>query len=76
MDWLNLLAVQGSLKSLFQHHSGQEEKGTTEDEMVGWHHRLDGHETEQAPGVGDGLESLVCFRPWALKGSDMTELLN
>ena len=52
------------------------EKGTTEDEMVGWHHRLDGHETEQAPGVGDGLESLVCFRPWALKGSDMTELLN
>ena len=37
---------------------GQEEKGTREDEMVGWHHRLDGHESEQVPGVGDGLPSL------------------
>ena len=42
----------------------QEEKGTTEDEMVGWHHRLDGHEFEQAPGVGDGQGSLVCWSPW------------
>ena len=42
---------------------GQEEKGTTEDEMVGWHHRLDGHEFEQAPGVGDGQGSLACSRP-------------
>ena len=40
---------------------GQEEKGTTEDEMAGWHHRLDGHEFEQAPGVGDGQGSLACF---------------
>ena len=39
---------------------GQEEKGTTEDEVVGWHHRLNGHEFEQAPGVGDGQESLEC----------------
>ena len=39
---------------------GQEEKGTTEDEMVGWHHRLNGHDFEQAPGVGDGQGSLVC----------------
>ena len=39
---------------------GQEEKGTTEDEMVGWHHQLDGHESEQAPGDGDGHGSLVC----------------
>ena len=79
MDWLDLLAVQGTLKSLLQHHSskasilrcsafftvqlshpymttgkdsdagrdcGQEEKGTTEDEMAGWHHGLDGHESE------------------------------
>ena len=38
-------------------------KGTTEDEMVGWHHRLDGHEFEQAPGVGDGQRSLVCCSP-------------
>ena len=42
----------------------QEDKGTTEDEMVGWHHWLDGHEFEQAPGVGEGQESLVCWSPW------------
>ena len=40
------------------------EKGTTEDEMVGWHHWLYGHEFEQAPGVGDGQESLMCCSPW------------
>ena len=43
---------------------GQEEKGTTEDEMVGWHHRLYGHELEQAPGIGDSQGSLACFSPW------------
>ena len=53
-----------------------EEKGTTEDEMVGWHHQLDGHEFEQAPGVGDGQGSLACCNPWAPKESDRTELLN
>ena len=42
----------------------QEEKGMTEDEMVEWHHRLDGHEFEHAPGVGDGQGSLVCYSPW------------
>ena len=42
----------------------QEEKGTTEDEMVGWHHWLDGHEFEEAPGVGDGQGSLACCSPW------------
>ena len=42
----------------------QEEKGPTEDEMVGWHHRLDGHEFEQAPWVGDGRGGLVCCNPW------------
>ena len=41
----------------------QEEKKTTEDEMVGWHHRLNGHEFGQAPGVGDGQGSLVCCSP-------------
>ena len=41
---------------------GQEEKGTTEDEMVGWHHQLDGHEFEQAPGVGDGQGGLVLLQ--------------
>ena len=55
---------------------GQEEKGTTEDEMAGWHHRLDGHEFEQAPGVGDGQGSLACCSPWDRKGSDTTEQLN
>ena len=45
----------------------QEEKGMTEDEMVGWHHRLDGHEFEQTPGVGDGQGSLACCSPWGLR---------
>ena len=54
----------------------QEEKGTTEDEMVGWHHRLYGHEFEQVPGVGDGQGSLACCSPWGRKESDMTEQLN
>ena len=54
----------------------QEEKGTTEDEMVGWHHWLDGHEFEQALGVGDRQGSLVCCSPWGCKKSDMTERLN
>ena len=54
----------------------QEEKGTTENEMVGWHLRLDGHELEQAPGVGDGQGSLVCYSPRDWKESDMAERLN
>ena len=54
----------------------QEEKGTTEDEMVGWHHRLNGHEFEQAPGVGDGQGSLACCSPRGHKESDTTEWLN
>ena len=53
-----------------------EEKGTTEDEMVRWHHRLDGHDFEQAPGAGDGQESLVCCSSWGRKESDTTEWLN
>ena len=79
IDWQDLLAVQGTLKSLLQYHSSKAsilwppdvknwliwkdpdagkdwrwEKGTTEDEMVGWHYQLHGHEFKQAPGVGDG----------------------
>ena len=54
----------------------QEEKGTTEDAMVGWHHWLDGLEIVQAPGVGDGQGSLVFCSPWCHKESDMTEWLN
>ena len=56
----------------------QEEKGTTEDEMAGWHHQLSGHEFEQAPGVGDGQGSLACYSPWGLRSwtrlSKWTEL--
>ena len=54
----------------------QEEKGMTEDGMVGWHHQLNGHEFEQAPGVSDGQGSLACYSPWGHKESDMTEQLN
>ena len=49
------------------------EKGTTEDEMVGWHHRHDGHEFVWTPGVGDGQEGLACCSLWGHKESDMTE---
>ena len=55
---------------------GQKEKGTTEDEMVGWHHRLDGHEFEQALGVGDAQGSLACCSPWGCKQLDTSEQLN
>ena len=51
----------------------QEEKGMTEDEMVGWHHRLDGNEFAQAPAVGEGQQSLACCSPWGCKELDMTE---
>ena len=54
----------------------QKEKGMTEDEMVGWHHWLDGHEFEQAPGVGDGQGGLSCCSPWGCKESNITEWLN
>ena len=54
----------------------QEEKWMTENEMVGWHHRLDGHEFEQTPEIGDGQGSLACWSPWCLKESDTTEWLN
>ena len=54
----------------------QEEKGTTEDEMIVYYHWLDGHEFEQALGVGDGQGSLVCCSPWGHIESDMTEPLN
>ena len=48
----------------------------TEDEMVGWHHQLDGHKFEEAPGVGDGQGSLPCCSPWGHKELDTTEQLN
>ena len=54
----------------------RQEKGTTEDEMVGWHHRLNGHEFEQVQGVGDGQGSQACCSPWGCKESDTTGQLN
>ena len=55
---------------------GQEEKGTTEDEMAGWHHRLDGRESEWTLGDGDGQGGLGCYDSWGRKESDTTERLN
>ena len=53
-----------------------EEKGMTDDEMVGWHHQLNGHEFEWTLRVGDGQGGLACCSPWGHKGSDTTEWLN
>ena len=55
---------------------GQEQKGTKEDEIAGWLHRLDGHEFGQTPGTGDGQEGLACWDSWGCKESDTTERLN
>ena len=54
----------------------QEEKGMTEDEMVGWHHQINAHESEQTPGDGEGQGSLACCSPWAHKELDSTQQLN
>ena len=54
----------------------QEEKGMTEDEMIGWHHRLHGHEFEQALGDGEGQGGLACCSPWGHKELDTTEQVN
>ena len=55
---------------------GQEEKGTTEDEMAAWHHWLDGRESEWTPAIGDGQGGLACCDSWGCKESDTTERLN
>ena len=55
---------------------GQEEKRVTEDEMVGWHHQLNGHEFEQTPGDSEGQGSLSCYSPWGCKQLDKTEQQN
>ena len=55
---------------------GEEEKGTTEDEMAGWHHQLDGHEIEWTPGVGDRQGGLACCSSWGCKESDRTDWLS
>ena len=79
--------LAGGLSSLpWRYHSrkdpdagkdwGQEEKGTAEDEMVGWHHRLNGREFEQPLGDSEGQGRLACCSPWGCKESDATEWLN
>ena len=55
---------------------GRRRRGATEEEMVGWHHRLNGHEFEQTPEVGDGQGGLACYSPWGHKGSTGTRLSN
>ena len=54
----------------------EEEEGMTEDEMVGWHHWLNAHEFEQAPGDSEGQRRLACCSPWGRKESDTTKQLN
>ena len=66
-----------TLSIVFKHNSEtQEEKGTTEDKMGGWHHQLNGREFEQVPEVGGGQRGLACCSPWGHKKSDTTERLN
>ena len=82
-----LIKIKGELRQLMRRVDslektdagrdwGQEEKGTTEDEMSGWHHWLDGRESEWTPGVGDGQGSLARCNSWGRKESDTTEQLN
>ena len=68
----HLMQRADSLEKTLMLGKMQEEKGMTEDEMVGWHHRLDGHELEYAPGVGDGQGGLACYGAWGRK--DQTRL--
>ena len=60
-------------KTLMLGNGGQEEKRVTEDEMVWWHHQLNGHEFEQTPGDGEGQGSLACCSPWDYKESETSE---
>ena len=71
----DLIRIADSLEKIEDAGKDWRQKGTTEDEMVGWHHQLDGHEFAQASGI-DGQGSLVCCSPWGRKESDMTEELN
>ena len=72
-DWKNWLTGKDPDAG---EHWRQEEKGMTGDEMVGWHHRLNGHESEQALGVGDGQRGLACCSPRGYKESETTVWLN
>ena len=65
--FVHLMQRANSLEKTLMLGKIEEEKRVTEDEMVGWHHQLDGHEFEQAPGDGGGQGSLMCCSPWDLK---------
>ena len=73
VDWL-YCTQESKPKFVWFHDTaeGQEEKGATEGEMVGWHHRLNGLESEQAPGDGEGQGSLACCSPWGRNELDTT----
>ena len=73
MTWLLLLSGWGCIRGGI---AKSQEKWATEDEMVGWHHWLNGHEFERAPRIGDGQGGLACCSPWGHKESDTTERLN
>ena len=66
-------SLEKTLEKMLGKIEGGRRRGMTEDEMVGWHHRLSGHEFQQAPGVGDGQRSLVCCGPWGRKEVRQTE---
>ena len=72
----HLMRGTNSLEKTLMLEDWRQKKGATEDEMVGWHHWLNGHEFEQAPGDSEGQGSLACCSPRACKESDMTERLN
>ena len=74
--WHLWISIAETCNKLKLYRVLEEEKGMTEDEMVGWHHWLNGHEFGWTPGVGDGQEGLACCGSWGHKESDMTEQLN
>ena len=70
-----MLHYSSPRKLTYEAHWGQE-KGPTEDEMAGWHHQLNAHDSEWTPGVGDGQGGLACCDSWGRKELDTTEQLN
>ena len=76
LQYFGHLQITDSLEKILMLGKIKGRRGTTEDEMVGWHYRLNRHEFEQALGVGDGQGSLAFCSPWGHKELDMTEQLN
>ena len=72
----HLMRRNDSFEKMLGKIEGREEKWMREDEMIGWHHRLNSHEIVWAPGVGDGQGGLVCCSSWGCKESDTTKQLN